>query len=787
MALSFIALALAASIQADAATNKDIKDAEKRIQLLQNEINTLAQPLSVSNTEIRVGLQRSLFVALNQALQAMPPGSRSEQISILSGSGTMSTDSIQHGFPFGCGFDLKLHRLVSPTPGIITLDQIAWSAPGQLAVDGHVSAAVVGDVGLNLHGFPCPDLVCGVDWFDATIGTICDPLGLIGCVDIKVRLPRPHCEFRGWTDCQAGCSGGGFELPVAIPLRGKIDTPVRAIFKPESILAADHAVARVIGLHPGVTAAEIAERLSLTNGDVTAGLGRLQSAGVVDSTGALTSSGKEFAAGTGTGMKLVTTIAPSKAEVSIDITVPLPEPSRSLRWLCSYLPNQIQPVCDVLDQFGNLIDPIYDWLFAHDISVNINDLIRTANANGAKIDLPTIDIPSPLPSAVSLSGSGDNAIQDPVGPPANYKLPTSNRPVRAEGYATSLQVDGMGLMANGATNIGWMDIESWIDKLQVHFIDVGQGDAILMRLPRKVSGERGDFILIDGGPDTDLGGMYAEYNRLLLYLRFFNVPQDSIVDTVVVTHPHRDHFVGLIELLKNVHVRRMVISSRCGFDLEYFRLLHTARERGVQLVTVDSSAIVETSSGVKIQAFQPVGRGVSGMGYFETRTSNESIITKITYLQHSLLLMGDALGRRQWFTALREPDYVENALLNMGSAIVLPSSILKIGDHASERVGSPAFLRGVDPAVVIAMAGRERKRGRYTPDPETVLRIKRELPSATFVTTAEDDQGLNMASDYDGDDIFLGSDGKHMYVYQAVPIPGQPGRQWKLVREILPH
>jgi competence protein ComEC len=450
--------------------------------------------------------------------------------------------------------------------------------------------------------------------------------------------------------------------------------------------------------------------------------------------------------------------------------IPVPSPVDPFKWFCNNIPG-VHEVCKFLN-----LDPIFRKLTPPDILVSVNDLITLCNLSFCilhPVEQPAIKIPPLLPGAVPLYGMGDTLVDDPQAPAGSFELPTSGRPIRAEGFATDLRFGAGGIQVVGATNIGWRDIDNWIDRLQAHFIDVGQGDAIWIRMPRRIGGTRGEVILIDGGPDDDRGGMYAEHNRLALYLRSFGIPMDGIVDTIVVTHPHRDHYAGLIDLIKTAQVRRLIVSGRGSWMPGYHSLMRTARERGIQIVDASTTPIHEEVEGVRFDVLHAYDEN-GPFGVFETATSNASIVARLTYRERSFLFSGDALG------------HVERALLTTPGPAQLQSTILKLGDHGSRRVAGADFLRAVDPQVVVIMAGRERRLSGYTPSADTLARVQTSLPTATLVTTSLKDETRNADSDFDGDDVLMITDGHGVAVWQAEPIAGTPDFEWKLRRQIGP-
>ena len=92
------------------------------------------------------------------------------------------------------------------------------------------------------------------------------------------------------------------------------------------------------------------------------------------------------------------------------------------------------------------------------------------------------------------------------------------------------------------------------ENLTAHFIDVGQGDSILLQFKNK-------SLLIDGGP-PEMGP------RLEEYLRAQNV---SRLDLLILTHPHDDHIGGLIAVLEDLPVNEAIDNGENDSSLIYKR------------------------------------------------------------------------------------------------------------------------------------------------------------------------------------------------------------------------
>ena len=102
--------------------------------------------------------------------------------------------------------------------------------------------------------------------------------------------------------------------------------------------------------------------------------------------------------------------------------------------------------------------------------------------------------------------------------------------------------------------LAFLAIVAWLalrqlpdDRLHVYFLDVGQGDAILVQTPD------GRQILIDGGPNPT-----ALLSELSAALPFW----DRSLDLVVLTHPDGDHLTGLLTVLDRYQVARVLDTSQ---------------------------------------------------------------------------------------------------------------------------------------------------------------------------------------------------------------------------------
>ena len=230
------------------------------------------------------------------------------------------------------------------------------------------------------------------------------------------------------------------------------------------------------------------------------------------------------------------------------------------------------------------------------------------------------------------------------------------------------------------------------ENLTAHFIDVGQGDSILLQFNDK-------SILIDGGP-AGMGPGVEEY------LRGQNVTQ---LDLLILTHPHDDHIGGLIAVLKDLPVKKAIDNGENDSSLIYKRFRALMEKKNISYSPAYAGQEIDLDPALKIEVLWPPQGGISGgvklsrhaamknpwesivVRALSGNMNQNSLVLRITYGRISFLLMGDA------------DTVVEKSLVSSG--INLSSQILKVGHHGGTSASSPDFLKKVRPAVSIISVG----------------------------------------------------------------------------------
>lgn len=232
-------------------------------------------------------------------------------------------------------------------------------------------------------------------------------------------------------------------------------------------------------------------------------------------------------------------------------------------------------------------------------------------------------------------------------------------------------------------------------QLEVHFIDIGQGDATLIVYD--------DFhILIDAANN-------GKEDVLLNYLKKVGVDDFEIV---IATHPDADHIGGMAEVLEHYSVELIIDSGESHTSQTYKAYLEQV-QRHQQLGTQyleDKNFIFEISDDITFEVIET--------GDDNGDRNNNSVVTKLNYEQISFLFTGDM------------ESAVEQTILSYD----LEADILKAGHHGSKTSSSLAFLNVVKPKTVVISAGKNNSYGH--PHPALLNRLK--AHTEDIYVTAED-------------------------------------------------
>ncbi|MDQ7844371.1 MAG: DNA internalization-related competence protein ComEC/Rec2 [Armatimonadota bacterium] len=219
------------------------------------------------------------------------------------------------------------------------------------------------------------------------------------------------------------------------------------------------------------------------------------------------------------------------------------------------------------------------------------------------------------------------------------------------------------------------------DRLQVAVLDVGQGDAILLR------GPSGRTVLIDGGGEVEghPTGYDVGARRVVPALRRLGV---RAIDVVVLSHPHEDHVGGLVAVLQNFRVGLVLDSGLPHPAPSYARLLELVRSRRIPYRLARRGLRLDLGDGVLLAVLLPQDPLIVGSG---ADPNLNSVVLRLTYRRVAALFTGD-------MEALNELE-----LLDRGDE--LRSAILKVAHHGSDTSTTEAFVDAVRPALALISVG----------------------------------------------------------------------------------
>ncbi|MDA2935633.1 MBL fold metallo-hydrolase [Patescibacteria group bacterium AH-259-L05] len=251
--------------------------------------------------------------------------------------------------------------------------------------------------------------------------------------------------------------------------------------------------------------------------------------------------------------------------------------------------------------------------------------------------------------------------------------------------------------------------------LRVIFLDVGQGDAILVQTPE------GKNILIDGGPD-----------KSIIYKLDSYIPiTDRTIDIMIATHADLDHITGLAEVLYRYEVKSVLDNGLKGYTPAYYQWQNSISEKNISRVSVDAPQTIVLEDALLLQFLWP---DQDKMSDEEADSNFASVVVKLLYDDTSFLLTGDATIETEEILIVNNTD--------------LTADVLKVGHHGSKYSSSIEFINAVKSVYGIISTGEDNTFGH---------------PSLRALKNLEVSGAQILRTDQDGDILFT-SDGKTLHV-----------------------
>ena len=209
------------------------------------------------------------------------------------------------------------------------------------------------------------------------------------------------------------------------------------------------------------------------------------------------------------------------------------------------------------------------------------------------------------------------------------------------------------------------------DMLNVHFLDVVQGDSIFVELPDEKT------MLIDAGENYHGEGI-KNYIGDCGY---------SKIDYLVATHPHADHIGSMAYIVRNMDIGSVYMPKAAANTKTYENLLESISDKGLRVTSAKAGITIAEESDYTINVAAPVTID-------EDNLNNSSAVIKLTYKDNTFLFTGDA-----------EKKELETITADISA------DVLKVGHHGSTTSTTEEFLNAVSPTYAVISVGEDNSYG----------------------------------------------------------------------------
>ena len=259
--------------------------------------------------------------------------------------------------------------------------------------------------------------------------------------------------------------------------------------------------------------------------------------------------------------------------------------------------------------------------------------------------------------------------------------------------------------------------------VELHMIDVGQGDAIVLRTPR------GRWILVDAGRAWRGGD--AGRTTVIPYIR----RHGGSLAAFVLTHPHADHAGGAATVVRALRPDVFWDGAYVGTSDTYRQALEAAARAGVmwERVRPGSRRVIDQ---VELEFLAPD----SAFARTLNDPNEASVVLRATYGAVRFLLVGDAEREEEGWLLARD-------------SLALRADVLKVGHHGSTTSTTERFLRAVRPSIALVSVGAGNTYGH--PSPSVLASL-----AATGATVLRTDRHGHLVVRSDGSTLEIQAQGE---------------------------
>ncbi len=250
------------------------------------------------------------------------------------------------------------------------------------------------------------------------------------------------------------------------------------------------------------------------------------------------------------------------------------------------------------------------------------------------------------------------------------------------GYTYLAPMLGIGLTETGSETRQPVTLDG---EMQLHVIDVGQGDSTLIM-------SKDGIVLVDAGPGS------AE-DSLVEYLKDVGI---TTIDYAIFTHPDEDHIGGADVVINNFEVKNVIMPNATKTTKTF--------EKMIEAIEQSNANVIEATSGASYTLGDIAFRILAPNKASYDATNNYSVVVKLTYGNNTFMLTGDAESES------------ESEILAKYPASELRADFLKVGHHGSSTSTSTAFLTAVSPSIASISCGEDNKYNH--PHRETIEKLQ---------------------------------------------------------------
>ena len=194
----------------------------------------------------------------------------------------------------------------------------------------------------------------------------------------------------------------------------------------------------------------------------------------------------------------------------------------------------------------------------------------------------------------------------------------------------------------------------------IKFIDVGQGEAILIALPEKT-------MLIDAGPT----GSAPKIEQVLQELG------RNKIDYLVATHPDEDHIGGMADVISSTQIGTIYAPNKTNNTATYRKFLTAIQNNNLQITLAEAGTIIDQTDSYKLEILWPTKNANF------SDTNDYSIILKLTVGTKTFLFTGDAPTSA---ILQANPGYID---------------VLKLSHHGSRTGTNEQLIRRLSPTYAV--------------------------------------------------------------------------------------